>query len=68
MLGIKLFDVYQMIPLHNTDEGSLLFVGAYLSKLTFPIVYNFLNMGGLAEGAGVGASNFTLSPAVIQVH
>ncbi|RKO83422.1 hypothetical protein BDK51DRAFT_35138, partial [Blyttiomyces helicus] len=30
LFQIKVFDFYQMVPEHNTDEGSLLFVGAYL--------------------------------------
>lgn len=46
---IKVLDIYQMIPEHNTDEVSLLFVGSYLCKLTFPIIYNFLNMCGIAD-------------------
>ena len=33
-----------MVREHNTDEGSLLFVGSYLCRLTFPLCYNFLNM------------------------
>lgn len=61
LLGIKVFDFYQMIPGRNTDEVSLLFVGAYLSKLTFPIIYNFLNMCGLAD-----AGSYDSAPAFIQ--
>jgi hypothetical protein len=51
-----------MVRDHNTDEATLLFVGAYLwyfiinSKLTFPLCYNFLNMGGLADGKAVSLS------------
>ncbi|KAJ3298081.1 LMBR1 domain-containing protein 2 [Borealophlyctis nickersoniae] len=44
LFNIKVFDIYQMVPEHHTDEGSLLFVGNYLCKLTFPLCYNFLNM------------------------
>lgn len=46
LLRLKLFEFCQMVP-HHTDESSLLFVGAYLCKLSFPIMYNYLNMGGV---------------------
>ncbi|KAJ3093164.1 LMBR1 domain-containing protein 2 [Quaeritorhiza haematococci] len=44
LFKIKIFDYYQLVPEHHSDEGSLLFVGAYLCRLTFPLCYNFLNM------------------------
>lgn len=69
LLQIKLFDLYQMVPQRNTDEPTLLFVGTYLSKLTLPIIYNFLNMGGLADPKiKNGDEDFTLCPAIIQVN
>ncbi|TPX61256.1 hypothetical protein SpCBS45565_g07299 [Spizellomyces sp. 'palustris'] len=43
LFKIKFFDYY-LVPEHHTDEGSLLFIGSYLCKLTFPLCYNFLNM------------------------
>ncbi|KAI9104440.1 LMBR1-like membrane protein-domain-containing protein [Phlyctochytrium arcticum] len=43
LFKIKFFDYY-LVPEHHTDEGSLLFIGNYLCKLTFPLCYNFLNM------------------------
>ncbi|KAJ3154904.1 LMBR1 domain-containing protein 2 [Irineochytrium annulatum] len=49
MFQLKILDYYVMVPDHHTDENSLLFVGAYLCRLTFPLCYNFLNMAGLAE-------------------
>ncbi|KAI8621628.1 LMBR1-like membrane protein-domain-containing protein [Chytriomyces sp. MP71] len=44
LFKIKIFDYYVIVPEHCTDEPSLLFVGAYLCRLTFPLCYNFLNM------------------------
>ncbi|KAJ1553439.1 LMBR1 domain-containing protein 2 [Cladochytrium tenue] len=44
LFKIKIFDYYVIVPEHHTDEPSLLFVGAYLCRLTFPLCYNFLNM------------------------
>ena len=68
LMGIKVFDLYQMIPNRNTDENTLLFVGAYLCKLTFPIIYNFLNMAGLADAAGQpdGKIDYSAKPVFIQ--
>lgn len=43
MFKVRFFD-YRLVPEHHTDEGSILFVGAYLCRLTFPLCYNFLNM------------------------
>ncbi|KAJ3106824.1 LMBR1 domain-containing protein 2 [Phlyctochytrium planicorne] len=44
LFQLKIFDFYVVVPDHNTDENSLLFVGAYLCRLMFPLCYNFLNM------------------------
>ena len=43
LFQVKYLD-YKLVPQHYTDEGSLLFIGAYLCRLTFPISYNFLKM------------------------
>ncbi|KAJ3410939.1 LMBR1 domain-containing protein 2 [Chytridiales sp. JEL 0842] len=51
LFKIKIFDYYVIVPEHNTDEPSLLFVGAYLCRLTFPLCYNFLNMVGDDENS-----------------
>jgi len=52
-----------MMPDHNSDEASMLFVGAYLCKLSFPIIYNYLNMGGLGN---VQNGDYSDSPVFIQ--
>ncbi|KAJ3213392.1 LMBR1 domain-containing protein 2 [Dinochytrium kinnereticum] len=44
LFQLKIFDYYVVVPDHHTDENSLLFVGAYLCRLMFPLCYNFLNM------------------------
>ncbi|KAJ2995915.1 LMBR1 domain-containing protein 2 [Globomyces sp. JEL0801] len=69
LLKLKLLDFYLMVPNHHTDEQTLLFVGAYMCKLIFPLCYNFLNMGGLAEGKrtpGSSKVDYSASPAFIQ--
>ncbi|KAH9276402.1 hypothetical protein BASA83_001095 [Batrachochytrium salamandrivorans] len=69
LLSINVFEYYKMVPEHHTDESSLLFVGAYLCKLTFPLCYNFLNMGGLADGVTHSNStkvDYSSSPVFIQ--
>ncbi|KAI8929153.1 LMBR1-like membrane protein-domain-containing protein [Entophlyctis helioformis] len=68
LLNINIFEYYQMVPEHHTDEVSMLFVGAYLCKLTFPLCYNFLNMGGLAEGKATNTTqvDYSSSPVFIQ--
>lgn len=45
LLKLKLFDFFEMVGDHMTNESSLLFVGAYSCKLTFPLMYNYINMG-----------------------
>ncbi|KAJ3037907.1 LMBR1 domain-containing protein 2 [Rhizophlyctis rosea] len=44
LFKVNYFDIHQLVPEHHSDEGSLLFIGSYLCKLTFPLCYNFLNM------------------------
>ncbi|KAJ3024633.1 UNVERIFIED_CONTAM: LMBR1 domain-containing protein 2 [Siphonaria sp. JEL0065] len=46
LFRINIFDYYVIVPEHCTDEPSMLFVGGYLCRLTFPLCYNFLNMVG----------------------
>jgi hypothetical protein len=48
LFKVRFFD-YKLVPRHQTDEGSILFVGAYLCRLTFPLCYNFLNMASDTE-------------------
>ncbi|KAI8823560.1 LMBR1-like membrane protein-domain-containing protein [Fimicolochytrium jonesii] len=43
LFKIKFMDYY-LVAEHHTDEGSLMFVGGYLCKLTFPLCYNFINI------------------------
>ena len=61
LFRVKILDYYQMVPEHHTDEATLLFVGGYLCRLTFPLCYNYLTMAGLAEG-----SDLTDLPVFIQ--
>ncbi|KAK9720545.1 hypothetical protein K7432_004089 [Basidiobolus ranarum] len=44
LFKLKLFNLYALVPNHNTNENSLLFCGAYLCRLTYPLCYNFLNL------------------------
>ncbi|ORY40735.1 LMBR1-domain-containing protein [Rhizoclosmatium globosum] len=44
LFKINLFDYYVIVPEHCTDEPSMLFMGGYLCRLTFPLCYNFLHM------------------------
>ncbi|KAJ3035270.1 LMBR1 domain-containing protein 2, partial [Rhizophlyctis rosea] len=44
LFKVNYFDIHQLVPEHHSDEGSMLFIGSYLCKLTFPLCYNFLNM------------------------
>ncbi len=60
LLKLKLFDFFEMVPNHQTDEASLLFVGAYLCKLTFPLAYNYMNMGGVTVPEDGNYSRFPL--------
>ncbi|KAI9141131.1 LMBR1-like membrane protein-domain-containing protein [Paraphysoderma sedebokerense] len=44
LMKLRLFNFYSLAPNHHTDENSLLFCAAYLTRLTFPLCYNFLNL------------------------
>ncbi|KAJ3010590.1 hypothetical protein HKX48_007319 [Thoreauomyces humboldtii] len=43
LFKIRFMDYY-LVAEHHTDEGTLMFIGGYLCKLTFPLCYNFMNM------------------------
>ncbi|KAF9969688.1 hypothetical protein BGZ73_007819 [Actinomortierella ambigua] len=45
LLKMRLLNIYVLVPNHHTDEPTLLFMGSYLCRLTFPLVYNFLTIG-----------------------
>ncbi|KAJ1945259.1 hypothetical protein EC988_005798, partial [Linderina pennispora] len=50
VMQLRIFNVYSLEAHHHTNERSLLFCGAYLCRLMFPLCYNFLTMaGGLDE-------------------
>ncbi|KAJ2105842.1 hypothetical protein IW146_008050, partial [Coemansia sp. RSA 922] len=51
VMKLRIFNIYSLESHHHTNERSLLFCGAYLCRLMFPLCYNFLNMAG---GGGVG--------------
>lgn len=53
-LKMKVLSYFRLVPGRHTDEKSLLFFAAYLTRLTFPLGYNYLT---LLEG---GSANRTL--------
>ncbi|KFH70825.1 hypothetical protein MVEG_03672 [Podila verticillata NRRL 6337] len=44
LMKMKLLNNYVLVPNHHTDEPTLLFIGSYLCRLTFPLVYNYLTV------------------------
>ncbi|KAF9424167.1 hypothetical protein BGZ94_008071 [Podila epigama] len=44
LMKMKLLNNYVLVPNHHTDEPTLLFIGSYLCRLTFPLVYNYLTI------------------------
>eukprot|EP01127_Copromyxa_protea_P019209 TRINITY_DN6175_c0_g1_i1.p1 TRINITY_DN6175_c0_g1~~TRINITY_DN6175_c0_g1_i1.p1 ORF type:complete len:731 (-),score=115.52 TRINITY_DN6175_c0_g1_i1:416-2608(-) len=44
LFQLKLFSFYQLVPHQQTDENSILFSAAYLSRLVAPIALNFLHV------------------------
>ncbi|KAJ2425619.1 hypothetical protein IWW41_004343, partial [Coemansia sp. RSA 2522] len=46
VMKLRIFNVYSLESHHHTNERSLLFCGAYLCRLMFPLCYNFLGMTG----------------------
>ncbi|KAJ2823066.1 hypothetical protein FBU31_004402, partial [Coemansia sp. 'formosensis'] len=49
VMKLRIFNIYSLESHHHTNERSLLFCGAYLCRLMFPLCYNFLNMAGVNE-------------------
>ncbi|KAJ2008774.1 hypothetical protein GGI04_001006 [Coemansia thaxteri] len=49
VMKLRIFNVYSLEPHHHTNERSLLFCGAYLCRLMFPLCYNFLSMAGSSD-------------------
>ncbi|KAJ2795170.1 hypothetical protein H4R20_005969, partial [Coemansia guatemalensis] len=50
VMKLRIFNIYSLESHHHTNERSLLFCGAYLCRLMFPLCYNFLNMAGSGVG------------------
>ncbi|KAJ1834007.1 hypothetical protein LPJ63_002294 [Coemansia sp. RSA 2711] len=46
VMKLRIFNIYSLESHHHTNERSLLFCGAYLCRLMFPLCYNFLSMAG----------------------
>lgn len=44
LFQLRLFSFYQLVPHQQTDENSILFSAAYLSRLVAPIALNFLHV------------------------
>ncbi|KAJ3224307.1 LMBR1 domain-containing protein 2, partial [Clydaea vesicula] len=44
LFKVRILSYYMMVKDHHSDNGSILFIGSYLCRLTFPLCYNFLNM------------------------
>ncbi|KAJ2855644.1 hypothetical protein J3B02_002054 [Coemansia erecta] len=49
VMKLRIFNIYSLESHHHTNERSLLFCGAYLCRLMFPLCYNFLNMAGSVD-------------------
>ncbi|KAJ2512837.1 hypothetical protein GGI11_004610 [Coemansia sp. RSA 2049] len=54
VMKLRIFNIYSLESHHHTNERSLLFCGAYLCRLMFPLCYNFLNMAGSGFAGGSG--------------
>ncbi|KAJ1901272.1 hypothetical protein LPJ81_003779 [Coemansia sp. IMI 209127] len=52
VMKLRIFNIYSLESHHHTNERSLLFCGAYLCRLMFPLCYNFLNMAGSGFARG----------------
>ncbi|KAJ1995617.1 hypothetical protein GGI25_005219 [Coemansia spiralis] len=55
VMKLRIFNIYSLESHHHTNERSLLFCGAYLCRLMFPLCYNFLNMAG--SGFAIGGDD-----------
>ncbi|KAF9108448.1 hypothetical protein BGX27_008344 [Mortierella sp. AM989] len=49
LMKMKLLNNYVLVPNHHTDEPTLLFLGSYLCRLTFPLVYNYLTISAVGK-------------------
>ncbi|KAF9106463.1 hypothetical protein BGX29_009398 [Mortierella sp. GBA35] len=49
LMKMKLLNNYVLVPNHHTDEPTLLFIGSYLCRLTFPLVYNYLTISSAGK-------------------
>ncbi|KAF8923123.1 LMBR1 domain-containing protein 2 [Dissophora ornata] len=49
LMKMKLLSNYVLVPNHHTDEPTLLFIGSYLCRLTFPLVYNYLTISAIGK-------------------
>ncbi|KAJ1958287.1 hypothetical protein GGI12_004773 [Dipsacomyces acuminosporus] len=58
VMKLKIFNIYSLETHHHTNERSLLFCGAYLCRLMFPLCYNFLNMAGSNNDTDDAATEF----------
>ncbi|KAJ2851519.1 hypothetical protein IWW36_001003 [Coemansia brasiliensis] len=53
VMKLRIFNIYSLESHHHTNERSLLFCGAYLCRLMFPLCYNFLGMAGSTSAGDV---------------
>lgn len=56
VMKLRIFNIYSLEPHHHTNERSLLFCGAYLCRLMFPLCYNFLSMAGSGSKKSNGST------------
>ncbi|KAG0000368.1 hypothetical protein BGZ79_006010, partial [Entomortierella chlamydospora] len=49
LMKMRLLNNYVLVPNHHTDEPTLLFIGSYLCRLTFPLVYNYLTISAVGK-------------------
>ncbi|KAF9551160.1 hypothetical protein EC957_010046 [Mortierella hygrophila] len=49
LMKMRLLNNYVLVPNHHTDEPTLLFIGSYLCRLTFPLVYNYLTISSAGK-------------------
>ncbi|KAJ2613335.1 hypothetical protein H4S08_002268 [Coemansia sp. RSA 1365] len=66
VMKLRIFNVYSLESHHHTNERSLLFCGAYLCRLMFPLCYNFLNMAGSSD-ASIGGDVTEFSRFMDQI-
>ncbi|KAJ2697344.1 hypothetical protein H4R19_005671, partial [Coemansia spiralis] len=60
VMKLRIFNIFSLESHHHTNERSLLFCGAYLCRLMFPLCYNFLSMAGSSIGDdNTGSSDVT---------